>query len=225
MRELERIKKERAAEAARQERETAETDAREADSAILQGNPLLDPTRLGASAGGASFSVKRRCAAKIATLGGARAQWWRAPCGTARGGARAWPLRCFWPRHEVELLGPPTPCFPAGGTTTSFSRTKRASPRRKPAASSTTRSETTSTASSFSATSSERALGLVDGNRIAAFKNCRLSHGLYPAVCVGVVSHAPSLLACGACRGLGGACSCLCLSPSVAYPPCTASAP
>jgi protein CWC15 len=62
MRELERIKKERAAEAAKREREAAETEAREADSAILQGNPLLDPTRLGAAAGGAAtFSVKRRC--------------------------------------------------------------------------------------------------------------------------------------------------------------------
>lgn len=61
MRELERIKKERAAEVAKRDREAAETEAREADSAILQGNPLLDPTRLGASGGASSnFSVKRR---------------------------------------------------------------------------------------------------------------------------------------------------------------------
>jgi hypothetical protein len=72
MRELERIKKERAAEAAKREREAAETEAREADSAILQGNPLLDPTRLGAAVGGqTTFSVKRRCA--IRCLAPARA--------------------------------------------------------------------------------------------------------------------------------------------------------
>lgn len=58
MRELERIKKERALEAQRKEREAAETEAKERDSAILQGNPLLDPSRVGASSG--SFSVKRR---------------------------------------------------------------------------------------------------------------------------------------------------------------------
>ena len=35
--------------------------ATERDSSILQGNPLLDPTRLGASAAaGGSFAVKRR---------------------------------------------------------------------------------------------------------------------------------------------------------------------
>ena len=60
MRELERIKKERADEAARQEREAAETDKNERDSAILQGNPLLDPTRLGGSSSTATFAVKRR---------------------------------------------------------------------------------------------------------------------------------------------------------------------
>ena len=61
MRELERIKKERAQEALRQEREAASTEAAERDSSILQGNPLLDPTRLGASAAaGGSFAVKRR---------------------------------------------------------------------------------------------------------------------------------------------------------------------
>merc|ERR1719324_1352691 len=59
MRELERIKKERAQEALRQEREAAEQDTKERDSAVLQGNPLLDPTRLGGAAGG-SFAVKRR---------------------------------------------------------------------------------------------------------------------------------------------------------------------
>jgi len=61
MRELERIKKERAQEALRKEREEAETNAKERDSAILQGNPLLDPTRVGASSSsGGSFAVKRR---------------------------------------------------------------------------------------------------------------------------------------------------------------------
>mmetsp|Transcript_24779 Transcript_24779/g.54106 ORF Transcript_24779/g.54106 Transcript_24779/m.54106 type:complete len:236 (+) Transcript_24779:155-862(+) len=59
MRELERIKKERAQEAARKEREEAEMAAKEKDSAILQGNPLLDPTRTGANASG-NFQVKRR---------------------------------------------------------------------------------------------------------------------------------------------------------------------
>ena len=53
-------KKERADEAARQEREAAETDKNERDSAILQGNPLLDPTRLGGSSSTATFAVKRR---------------------------------------------------------------------------------------------------------------------------------------------------------------------
>ena len=48
-------------EALRQEREAASTEAAERDSSILQGNPLLDPTRLGASAAaGGSFAVKRR---------------------------------------------------------------------------------------------------------------------------------------------------------------------
>ena len=64
MRELERIKKERAAEAARKERESADEVAAERDGAILQGNPLLDPTRLGVGGGGGggggSFAVKRR---------------------------------------------------------------------------------------------------------------------------------------------------------------------
>uniref|UniRef100_A0A7S3TLX6 Cwf15/Cwc15 cell cycle control protein n=1 Tax=Emiliania huxleyi TaxID=2903 RepID=A0A7S3TLX6_EMIHU len=61
MRELERIKKERAAEAAKREKDNAETEERERDSSILQGNPLLDPTRLGAAQGSSSsFSVKRR---------------------------------------------------------------------------------------------------------------------------------------------------------------------
>ena len=61
MREHERIKKERAQEPLRQEREAASTEAAERDSSILQGNPLLDPTRLGASAAaGGSFAVKRR---------------------------------------------------------------------------------------------------------------------------------------------------------------------
>ena len=61
MRELERIKKERAAEAAKKERESSEEAAAERDSSILQSNPLLDPTRLGASGGAAgSFAVKRR---------------------------------------------------------------------------------------------------------------------------------------------------------------------
>jgi len=60
MRELERIKKERAQEALRKEREAADQDAKEKDSAILQGNPLLDPTRLGGAAGSGSFAVKRR---------------------------------------------------------------------------------------------------------------------------------------------------------------------
>ena len=47
--------------ALRQEREAASTEAAERDSSILQGNPLLDPTRLGASAAaGGSFAVKRR---------------------------------------------------------------------------------------------------------------------------------------------------------------------
>ena len=58
MRELERIKKERAQEAARKERESTDEVAAERDSAILQGNPLLDPTRPGAP--GESFAVKRR---------------------------------------------------------------------------------------------------------------------------------------------------------------------
>ena len=66
MRELERIKKERAQAALREEREAAETDAKERDSAILQGNPLLDPSRLGMGGdGGGSFAVKRRCAALL----------------------------------------------------------------------------------------------------------------------------------------------------------------
>jgi len=59
MRELERIKKERAQEAANKEREATEEAAAEQDSSILQGNPLIDPTRLGA-AGGGSHVVKRR---------------------------------------------------------------------------------------------------------------------------------------------------------------------
>ena len=61
MRELERIKQERAQEAAKREREEAENELKERDSAILQGNPLLDPTRVGSSGGGGgSFAVKRR---------------------------------------------------------------------------------------------------------------------------------------------------------------------
>eukprot|EP00322_Chrysochromulina_rotalis_P012269 CAMPEP_0115849130 /NCGR_PEP_ID=MMETSP0287-20121206/11290_1 /TAXON_ID=412157 /ORGANISM="Chrysochromulina rotalis, Strain UIO044" /LENGTH=253 /DNA_ID=CAMNT_0003303087 /DNA_START=117 /DNA_END=878 /DNA_ORIENTATION=+ len=56
MRELERIKKERAQEAMRKEREAKEDAAAEHDSAVVQGNPLLDPTR----AGGSTFTVKRR---------------------------------------------------------------------------------------------------------------------------------------------------------------------
>ena len=60
MRELERIKKERAAEAAKREREAKEEAVAEQDSSILQGNPLLDPTRVGSSSGGGSFAVKRR---------------------------------------------------------------------------------------------------------------------------------------------------------------------
>mmetsp|Transcript_70069 Transcript_70069/g.116365 ORF Transcript_70069/g.116365 Transcript_70069/m.116365 type:complete len:107 (+) Transcript_70069:433-753(+) len=51
-------KKERALEAQRKEREAAETEAKERDSAILQGNPLLDPSRIGVSGG--NFAVKRR---------------------------------------------------------------------------------------------------------------------------------------------------------------------
>ena len=52
---------ERAQEAAKKEREAQEEAAAEQDSSILQGNPLLDPTRLGASAAaGGSFAVKRR---------------------------------------------------------------------------------------------------------------------------------------------------------------------
>jgi len=58
MRELERIKKERAAEAAKKEREAADEAAAEADSSILQSNPLLDPTARGG--GASSFAVKRR---------------------------------------------------------------------------------------------------------------------------------------------------------------------
>ena len=43
------------------ERESSEEAAAERDSSILQSNPLLDPTRLGASGGAAgSFAVKRR---------------------------------------------------------------------------------------------------------------------------------------------------------------------
>ena len=57
MRELERIKKERAAEAARKEREAQEEESAEHESAVLQGNPLLDPTVLGAAGG---HAVKRR---------------------------------------------------------------------------------------------------------------------------------------------------------------------
>ena len=57
MRELERIKKERAQEAARKEREAKEDAAAEHESAVLQGNPLLDPTRAGAPS---TFAVKRR---------------------------------------------------------------------------------------------------------------------------------------------------------------------
>jgi len=60
MRELERIKKERAQEAARKAREEQEEAAAEHDSAVLQSNPLLDPSRLGASGSGKSFAVKRR---------------------------------------------------------------------------------------------------------------------------------------------------------------------
>jgi len=62
MRELERIKKERAVEAAKRDRETKEEATAELDSTILQANPLLDPTRLGAasSSSGGSFAVKRR---------------------------------------------------------------------------------------------------------------------------------------------------------------------
>mmetsp|Transcript_19546 Transcript_19546/g.39844 ORF Transcript_19546/g.39844 Transcript_19546/m.39844 type:complete len:241 (+) Transcript_19546:44-766(+) len=58
MRELERIKQERAQEALKKEQEEAENEFKERDSAILQGNPLLDPTRVGAA--GSSFAVKRR---------------------------------------------------------------------------------------------------------------------------------------------------------------------
>ena len=57
MRELERIKKERAAEAAKKAKEASDEAAAELDSSILQSNPLLDPTKLGA---GSSFAVKRR---------------------------------------------------------------------------------------------------------------------------------------------------------------------
>jgi protein CWC15 len=60
MRELERIKQERAQEALKREQEEAENELKERDSAILQGNPLLDPTRVGSSSGGGSFAVKRR---------------------------------------------------------------------------------------------------------------------------------------------------------------------
>ena len=60
MRELERIKKERAAEAAKRQREEKEEAANERDSSILQGNPLLDPSKLGAGGAGGSFAVKRR---------------------------------------------------------------------------------------------------------------------------------------------------------------------
>jgi len=59
MRELERIKQERKQEAEKREREEAENEYKERDSAILQGNPLLDPTRVGSSSGG-TFAVKRR---------------------------------------------------------------------------------------------------------------------------------------------------------------------
>jgi len=58
MRELERIKQERAQEAQKKEQEEADNDHQERDSAILQGNPLLDPTRVGQPGG--SFAVKRR---------------------------------------------------------------------------------------------------------------------------------------------------------------------
>eukprot|EP00326_Haptolina_ericina_P000852 CAMPEP_0181213944 /NCGR_PEP_ID=MMETSP1096-20121128/25183_1 /TAXON_ID=156174 ORGANISM="Chrysochromulina ericina, Strain CCMP281" /NCGR_SAMPLE_ID=MMETSP1096 /ASSEMBLY_ACC=CAM_ASM_000453 /LENGTH=240 /DNA_ID=CAMNT_0023305633 /DNA_START=19 /DNA_END=741 /DNA_ORIENTATION=- len=57
LRELDRIKKERAQEALRKEREAAETEQAEQDSAILQGNPLLDPTHPSSTG---SFAVKRR---------------------------------------------------------------------------------------------------------------------------------------------------------------------
>ena len=57
MKELERIKKERAAEAAKKAKEASDEAAAELDSSILQSNPLLDPTKLGA---GSSFAVKRR---------------------------------------------------------------------------------------------------------------------------------------------------------------------
>ena len=62
LRELERIKKERAAEAAKKEMESREEAAAEHESSILQGNPLLDPTRRGAAGGAAaaSHAVKRR---------------------------------------------------------------------------------------------------------------------------------------------------------------------
>ena len=60
MRELERIKKERAAEAAKRQKEEKEEAANERDSSILQGNPLLDPSKLGAGGAGGSFAVKRR---------------------------------------------------------------------------------------------------------------------------------------------------------------------
>ena len=56
MRELERIKKERAAESARKQREEASVAAAENDSSIVQANPLLDPT----GQGGSSAAVKRR---------------------------------------------------------------------------------------------------------------------------------------------------------------------
>ena len=41
-----------------QEEQDVEREGR--DSAILQGNPLLDPTRVGGAGAGSSFAVKRR---------------------------------------------------------------------------------------------------------------------------------------------------------------------
>ena len=43
-----------------QAREEQDEAAAEHDSAVLQSNPLLDPSRLGAGSSGKSFAVKRR---------------------------------------------------------------------------------------------------------------------------------------------------------------------
>lgn len=181
MRELERIKKERATEAAKRQREAAETEAREADSAILQGNPLLDPTRLGAAVGGeATFSVKRRCAqshhrcptralrhrtqppARRVHPGGragasersyrrAFSQLDRGPCLEKK------TLAALALSHRPNLRAPPTPAVScvAGGTTTWCSKIRRASPRRRRGASLMTPCGTTFIRSFCSATSSE----------------------------------------------------------------------